>query len=132
MKLDNTSSYEIIEMLWQKLPDNGLGGGKVFAVVDTENGEVFCIYEPQGTIIPKEKHEEIIFVLEAASKSEIISNWLLDEHLIDWEDINLGKTRYDLPEEELYSCTVDVLHERFEKDINKRIQELLEKYSHLA
>ena len=132
MKLDNISSYEIIEMLWQELPNSGLGGGKVFAVVNIEDGKVYSIYEPQGTIIPKEEHEEIIFYLKAGSKAEIISDWILDEHIIDWEEINTGKTRYDLPEEELYSCTVDVLHERFEKDINKRIQELLEKYSHLA
>ena len=132
MQINNILSYEIIEMLWQKLPNNGLGGSKVFAVVDTEDGEVYSAYEPQGTIIPKEENEEVIFVLEAASKSEIISNWLLDEHIIDWEDINLGKTRYDLSEDELYSCTVDVLHEWFEKEINKRIEEILQKYSHLV
>ena len=132
MEINNISSYEIIEMLWQKLPNNGLGGGKVFAVVDTEDGEVFCIYEPQGTIIPKEEYEETIFILEAGSKSEIISNWILDEDIIDWEDINIGKTRYDLSDDELYSCTVDVLHEWFEKEINKEIEEILQKYPHLV
>ena len=132
MKISDISSYEIIEMLWEKLPDNGLGGGKVFVIVDTEDEEVFCIYEPQGTIIPKEEHEETIFILEAGSKSEIISNWILDEDIIDWEDIYKGKTRYDLSEDELYSCTVDVLHEWFEKEINKGIDEILQKYPHLV
>ena len=131
MKVNNTSSYELIEMLWEKLPNNGLGGGKVFAVVDTQDGEVYSIYEPQGTVISKEEHEEIIFYLKAGSKAEIISDWILDEDIIDWEDINTGKTRY-LPEEELYSCVQDVLHEWFEKEINKGIEEILQKYPHLV
>jgi len=132
MKINNISSYEVIEMLWQKLPNNGLGGGKVFAVVDIEDGKVYSIYEPQGTIIPKEEHEETIFYLKAGSKAEIISDWILDEHIIDWEDINTGKTRYGLSEDELYSCTVDVLHKWFEKEINKGIEEILQKYPHLV
>ena len=132
MKINNISSFEIIEMLWEKLPDSGLGGGKVFAVVDMEDGEIYSIYEPQGTIIKMEENEKVIFVLEAASKSEIISDWVLDEHIIDWDKIQRGKTRYDLPEEELYSCTVDVLHEWFEKEINKGIEEILQKYPHLV
>ena len=132
MKINNISSYELIEMLWQKLPNNGLGGDKVFVIVDTDDGEIYSIYEPQGTIIPKEENEEVIFTLEASSKSEIISNWILDEDIIDWEDIYKGKTRYDLSEDELYSCTVDVLHEWFEKEINKGIEEILQKYPHLA
>ena len=132
MKINNISSYEIIEMLWKKLPDNGLGGGKGFMVVDIEDGKVYSIYEPQDTIIPMEEHEEIILLLKAGSKEEIISNWILDEHIIDWEDINSGKTRYDLSEEELYSCVLDVLHEWNEKEINKRIEEILQKCPHLA
>ena len=132
MQINNVSSYEIIEMLWQKLPDNGFGGGKVFAVVDIEDGEIYSIYEPQGTIIPMEENEEVIFALEAGSKSDIISNWILDEHIIDWEDINIGKTRYDLPEEELFSCVLDVLHEWFEKEIKEGIEEILQKYPHLV
>ena len=132
MQINNVSSYEIIEMSWQRLPDNGFGGGKVFAVVDTENGEVYSIYEPQGTIIPKEENGEVVFTLEASSKSDIISNWILDEHIIDWEDIYKGKTRYDLAEEELHSCVLDTLHEWFEKEIEEAIQELLQKYPHLA
>ena len=87
MKLDNISSYEIIEMLWERLPNNGLGGGKVFAVVDIEDGEFYSVYEPQGTIITMEENEEVIFTLEASSKSEIISDWVLDEHIIDWDEI---------------------------------------------
>ena len=132
MQINNVSSYEIIEMLWEKLPDNGLRGGKVFAVVDIEDGEIYSIYEPQGTIIPMEENEEVIFALEAGSKSDIISNWILDEHIIDWEDINIGKTRYDLPEEELFSCVLDVLHEWFEKEIKEGIEEILQKYPHLV
>ena len=132
MKINNTSSYEIIEMLWQRLPDNGLGGGKVFAVVDMEDGEIYSIYETQGTIIPMEENEEVIFTLEASSKSEIISDWILDEHIIDWDEIQRGKTRYDLHEDELYSCVLDVLHEWFEKEIEEAIQELLQKYPYLT
>ena len=106
--------------------------GKVYIEADTKDGEVFCIYEPQGEIITQQPHKELIFVLAAASKSEIISDWVLDEHIIDWDEIQRGKTRYDLPEEELYSCTVDVLHEWFEKEINKGIEEVLQKYPHLT
>ena len=132
MKINNISSYEIIEMLWQKLPNNGLGGGKVFVVVDIEDGEVYGLYEPQGTIIPKEEYEKTIFYLKAGSKEEIISNWILDEDVLDWIDIRDGRTRFGLDEDELNSCVLDVLHERFEKDILKRIEEILQKYPHLV
>lgn len=131
MEINNISSYELIEMLWKKLPDNGLGGGKGFVVVDIDDGEVYSIYEPQGEIITQQTYKELIFVLAAASKSEIISDWVLDEHIIDWDEIQRGKTRYDLHEDELYSCVLDVLHEWFEKEIEEAIQELLQKYPHL-
>jgi hypothetical protein len=104
----------------------------VYVDVDTEDGQVFSVYEPEGTIIPQQEHEETIFILVAASKAEIISNWIEDEDILDEEDIRKGKSRYYLSEAELYSCTLDVLHEWNEKEIQEKIQEILQKYPHLV
>jgi len=132
MKLRDIDAYDIIKEAWSCLPKEKAIGGRVYIEVDTEDGYVYGLYEPQGTIIPQQKHKETIFILKAGSKEEIISNWILDEDVLDWIDIRDGRTRFGLDEDELNSCVLDVLHERFEKDILKRIEEILQKYPHLA
>lgn len=132
MNIKDINAYDIIKEAWSSLPKEKERAAKVYIEVDTEDGQIFSVYEPDGLIIPQQEHEETIFVLEAASKAEIISSWIVDEDVLDWIDIRDGRTRFGLDEDELYSCVLDVLHERFEKDINKRIQELLQKYSHLV
>ena len=132
MNIKDINAYDIIKEAWSSLPKEKERAAKVYVEVDTEDGEIFSVYEPDGLIIPQQEHEETIFVLEAASKAEIISSWIVDEDVLDWIDIRDGRTRFGLDEDELNSCVLDILHERFEKDITKRIQELLQKYPHLA
>ena len=132
MNIKDINAYDIIKEAWSSLPKEKERAAKVYIEVDTEDGQIFSVYEPDGLIIPQQEHEETIFVLEAASKAEIISSWIVDEDVLDWIDIRDGRTRFGLDEDELNSCVLDILHERFEKDITKRIQELLQKYPHLA
>ena len=127
MKLNDISTFEIVKAAWNALPRSG-SGGRVYVCVNTKTGEVYPVFEPQGTIVPAEEHEEIIFSLRAGSQSEIISDWVVDEDILDREDILEGRTRYDLPEDELHSCVLDVLHEWYEKEIQEKIQ----KFPHLA
>ena len=62
MEINNISSYEIIEMLWQKLPNNGLGGGKVFVIVDTEDGEVFVSMNHKARLLRWRKIKRQYFI----------------------------------------------------------------------
>ena len=131
MTINDVSTFEIIEAAWKCIPRSG-SGGRVFVLVDTRTGEVYPVFVPQGTSEIFEEHEEVLLLLRAGSQSEIISDWVIDEDIIDGDDIREGRTRYDLPEEELHSCVVDTLHEWFEKDIYKRIEEIQKENPHLA
>ena len=131
MDIRDVGTFEIIQAAWNALPRSG-SGGRVYVLVDTKTGEVYPVFVSQGTSDIFEEHEEVLLLLCAGSQSEIISDWVLDEDIIDWEEIYSGRTRYDLPEDELHSCTLDVLHEWFEKEIQKNIQEIIAKNPHLA
>ena len=131
MNIKNISSFEIVKAAWNALPRSG-SGGRVYVVCNTKTGEVYPVFEPQGTIVPAREHEEEIFSLRAGSQSEIISDWVTDEDIFYHEDILKGRTRYDLPEKLLRSCVVEVLHERSRLEIQKKIEEIIEKFPHLA
>ena len=130
MTINNVSTFEIVEAAWNALLRSG-SGGRVFVLVDTRTGEVYPVFVPQGTSDIFEEHEEVLLFLRAGTQSEIISDWVIDEDIIDGDDIREGKTRYDLSEGELHSCVLDVLHEWFEKEIFERIEEIQKKYPHL-
>ena len=131
MHIRDVSAYEIIEKAWEGLPSEGTGG-HVMVLVNIKDGNVRAVYEDTNEVVPVSEYEESIFILKAGSKSEIISDWITDEDIIDWLDIREGRTRYGLPETELHSCTLDTLHERFENKIQCRISEILKKYPHLV
>ena len=131
MTINDVSTFEIVEAAWNALPRSGLAGW-VFVVVNKKTGQIYAVYEPQGTNVPLQQHEEVVFMLAAGSRSEVISNLIVDEDILDWEDIRSGKTRYDLSEEELYSCVLDALHERHEDFIRGKINWILQKNPHLA
>ena len=132
MHIRDATPFDIIKEAWEWLPKEKERGGKVYIEVDTEDGQIFSVYEPDGLIIEQQEHEEIIFVLDAGSKSRFISDVIDDEDILSIEDIRSGKTRYDLNEEELYSCVLDVLHEWSKKEIQERISEIQKKYPHLV
>ena len=131
MHIRDVSAYDIIKEAWESLPSEGTGG-HVIVLVNTKDGSVRAVHESTNEVVPVSEHEDILFTLRTGSKSEIISDWITDEDIIDWDEIQRGKSRYDLPESELYSCTLDTLHERFESKIQHRISEILKKYPHLA
>ena len=131
MVIKDVSTYEIVKAAWNALPCSGLAGWS-FVVVDKRTGQVYTIYELQGTSIPLQEHEEVIFMLAAGSRSEVISNLIVDEDILDWEDILNGKSRYDLEEQELHSCVLDALHVRHDEFIKGKIEWILEKNPHLA
>ena len=131
MDIKDVSTFEIVEAAWDTLPCSGIAGW-VFVVVDKQTGQIYTIYESQGTHVPVQQHEEVVFMLAAGNRSEVISNLIVDEDILDWEDIRSGKTRYDLSEEELYSCVLDALHERHEDFIRGKIDWILQGNPHLA
>ena len=131
MTINDVTTFEVVEAAWNALPCSG-SGGWVFVVVDKQTGQIYTIYESQGTYVSLQRHEEVVFMLAAGSKSEVISNLVIDEDILDWEDIRKGKTRYDLEEQELYSCVLDVMHERHEDFIRGKIDWILQKTPHLA
>ena len=120
MHIRNATPLDIIKEAWSSLPREKERAARVYVEVDTEDGQIFSVYEPEGTIAPQQEHEETIFMLDAGSKAEIIFDWMEDE------------PKYYLPEDKLYSCTLDVLHEWHKKEIEERIEKTLQKHPHLA
>ena len=131
MDIKDVSTFEIVQAAWDALPSSGLAGW-IFVVVDKRTGQVYTIYELQGTSISLQQHEEVVFMLVAGSRSEAISNLIVDEDILVWKDILNGKTRYDLDDDELYSRTLDVLHERYKEFIAGKIDWILQRNPHLA
>jgi len=131
MNIRNTSTYEIVKAAWNALPRSG-SGGRVYVCVNTKTGEVYPVFESQSTIVSRDQHEEEIFTLRAGSQSEIISDWVTDEDIFYDEDVLKGRTRYDLPEKLLRSCTLELLHERNRLEIQDKIEKIIEKHTHLA
>ena len=120
MYIKDATPLDVIKEAWDSLPKEKERGGKVYVEVDIEDGQIFSVYEPEGTTAPQQGWEETIFVLGARSKAEIIFDWIEDE------------LRDCLSEDELYSCTLDMLHERYKEEIEERISEILQRYPHLT
>ena len=132
MHIKDASPFDIVKEAWESLPKEKERGGRVYVAVDIEDGQIFSVYEPQGTTIPQQEHEETIFMLDAGSKTKFISDIITDKDILDEEDILKGKTRYHLSEEELHSCALEVLYEWSKEEIEEKIREILQKYPHLV
>ena len=120
MKLKNATPFDIVKIVWDVLPQKDDKGGLAFAVVNTRDGKVFGVYEPDDKFVYDFSEEnEIIFLLRfgnkvVRSKNELLSNWFIDKEIRSEKD------------------ALNLLHRRFKNEICCSLLELKEEYPNLA
>ena len=120
MKFKDVSSFDIVKMAWEVLPQKDDTGGLAFVVVNTKNGKVFGVYEPGDRFVYDfSEEDETVFLLQfgnkvVGSREELLSDWFLDED--------------DRSEENM----LNLLYRRFKNEICCSILDIKERFPHLA
>jgi hypothetical protein len=82
--LEDVSTYEIIKLAWDVLPEHG--SGTAYTILDLEDGSVKSYYIPAGEIAEAAPHEIVLYELKN-SRAHVIEEVFFGQD-IDEDDIN--------------------------------------------